>query len=119
MSHFTESQHSTLMHECMEWEMELSGHKEKINMMKEELNSAIASGKRHEDQIKVEHFHNQFHIQLINIHDMEHAIKKHMEEADRHPEFKFKEPHQQLKSEFESLVKQLNDLEKEFKLYLS
>lgn len=119
MSNFTESKHQALMHECMEWEMGLSDHKEKINMMKEELTTASNEKKGNEDQIKIEHFQNQFHIQLINIHDLEHAIKKHMEEADRHPEYRFKEPHEGLKEKFDGLVKDLNNLEKEFKLFLS
>jgi hypothetical protein len=28
--------------------------------------------------LEIEHLHNQFHIQLINIHDLKQAIKKHM-----------------------------------------
>lgn len=119
MSNFTETKHDSLIHECMEWEMGLSEHKEKINMMKEELNAIPVSTKAHEDRVRIEHFQNQFHIQLINIHDMEHAIRKHMNEADQHPEYRFKEPHQELKSNFESIVKQLNELEKEFKLFLA
>lgn len=119
MSHFTETQHQSLMHECMEWEMGLSEYKEKINLMKEELVSLLAARKSHEDQMKIEHFQNQFHIQLINIHDMEHAVKKHMEDADRHSDYRFKEPHHDLKLRFESLVRDLGDLEKEFKLFLT
>jgi hypothetical protein len=101
----------------MEWEMGLSEHKEKVNLMKEELVSLVATRKSHDDLMKIEHFQNQFHIQLINIHDIEHAVKKHMEEADRHSDYRFKEPHQKLKMKFESLVRDLSDLEKEFKLF--
>lgn len=119
MSNFTETKHQSLMHECMEWEIALSEHKEKVDLMKEELSSLVAKKTGHEEQMKMEHFQNQFHIQLINIHDLEHAIKKHMYEADRHPEYKFKDPHLDIKERFESLNKDLNNLEKEFKLFLT
>ncbi len=32
--------------------------------------------------LEIEHLHNQFHIQLINIHDLKHAIKKHKGKID-------------------------------------
>jgi len=32
---------------------------------------------RHDQLQDVEHYENQFHIQLINIHDLKHSIKVH------------------------------------------
>ena len=44
----------------------------------------VAKNLHDQDSLKqVEHFHNQFHIQLINIHDIKHAIRTHEQQVEQ------------------------------------
>jgi glutaredoxin-related protein len=74
---------------------------------------------------QVEHLHNQFHIQLINIHDLKQAIKAH----DRRMHFEkvafngyvnedSMTRHEALVDEFHSLESTLLRLREEFTAYL-
>lgn len=63
--------------ECNTWRESLRSYRETINQCKQNLQQ-IAGRQLSKDQLTdVEHYHNQFHIQLINIHDLKQAIKAH------------------------------------------
>jgi hypothetical protein len=117
MSTFTEVQHQELIHECMEWEMALNAWKDKISDLRNELYVFAAGKVDSEIRIGIEHFHNQLHIQQINIHDLLHELNTHMDEANEHPEFKLREPHNDLKEKFQALLKSLESLESEFSTF--
>jgi hypothetical protein len=117
MSTFTEVQHQELMHECMEYEMGLNEWKEKISELRDELYAFAAGKVNTEIKIGIEHFHNQFHIQQINIHDLIHEINSLINQANEHPEFRFKDQHHEIKTKFDSLIKSLRDIESEFKSF--
>jgi DNA-binding GntR family transcriptional regulator len=66
---------SQLTAECNAWRNSLRQHREEFTQAKAKLQQA-ASRPLSKDQLQeVEHLHNQFHIQLINIHDLKQAIK--------------------------------------------
>src|SRR5687768_206945 len=68
---------SQLTGECNSWREKLRQFREEFSKDKTKLQEA-ASRTLSKDQLQqVEHLHNQFHIQLINIHDLKHAIKSH------------------------------------------
>lgn len=117
MSTFTEVQHQELMHECMEWELGLNAWKEKLNELRDELYAFAAGKVDSETKIGIEHFHNQFHIQQINIHDLIHEISTLIKQANEHPEFRFKDEHHELKNKFNALIKSLQGIEAEFKSF--
>lgn len=51
--------------------------RDELNQSKDRLQQ-IAGHSLSKEQLKdVEHYHNQFHIQLINIHDLKQSIKAH------------------------------------------
>jgi hypothetical protein len=63
--------------ECNTWKEKLRQYREEFTQDKAKLQQA-ASQPLSKDQLQdVEHLHNQFHIQLINIHDLKQAIKAH------------------------------------------
>jgi len=68
--------------ECNTWRMKLRSHRDQLSRLNNSLQDLAA--KQHSRQIlqDVEHFHNQFHIQLINVHDLKHSIKDHEKIAD-------------------------------------
>jgi len=112
---FTTTKHQELMHECMEWDLNLKAMKERINEWRNELYALSPFRQQQEEKMDIEHFHNQFHIQMINLHDLIHEIEQHMSQADEHPENRYKEPHQALKGKYEALVKIIEELEATFK----
>jgi seryl-tRNA synthetase len=68
---------SQLTAECEAWRQTLRQYREEFTQDKTKLQLA-ASHSLSKDQLQeVEHLHNQFHIQLINIHDLKQAIKSH------------------------------------------
>lgn len=110
----TEAQHQALITECNEWYEILATYRNKLNTLKTEL-YYFAPGKTEKNILMgIEHFHNQFHIQLINLHDLKHEIKHHVQEAERHPNFGHRIPHHYLKEKFDILVNDLDELDADF-----
>ncbi|MCR6720659.1 MAG: hypothetical protein NVV59_10270 [Chitinophagaceae bacterium] len=73
---------SQLAAECNSWRDTLRGYREALANDKSKLQDA-ARNPLSKDQLQdVEHLQNQFHIQLINIHDLKHAIKNHQRNMD-------------------------------------
>lgn len=68
---------SQLSAESKEWHQILRNYRDEFQDSKKSL-EAICRKHLSKSQLQdVEHFHNQFHIQLINIHDLKHTIKGH------------------------------------------
>lgn len=114
----TETQHVALVDECKAWYKILSSYREKINNLKTELYFFAPGKTAHETLTGIEHFHNQFHIQLINIHDLKHEIRHHLVEAERHPNFGHRIPHHYLKDKLDILIADLEKLEVEFHQFI-
>jgi hypothetical protein len=110
----TAAQQKPLIEECSQWLDTLVSNREKINKLKNEL-YYFAPGKTDTDElIGIEHFHSQFHIQLINIHDLKHEIRLHIKEAERYPNIGRRIPHHIIKDKLDLLLSVLDKLEKEF-----
>ena len=122
----TEAQQKPLIEECNKWYDTLASYREKINKLKNEL-YYFAPGKTDtEVLLGIEHFHSQFHIQLINIHDLKQAIKAH----DRKINFEkvafngsanedSYTRHESLAEELQSLEQTLQGLRQEFNDFLN
>ena len=112
----TETAVNNLVEESNIWYETLVSYRERINNLKDEL-YYFAPGKDDvETRKNVDHFHNQFHIQLVNIHDIKHDIKRHLLELDKGTE-QAEEHHAQLQEKVNFIVAYLNDLEEEFKSF--
>ena len=68
---------SQLTGECNSWRENLRQYRDEFSKDKIKLQDAVSNTLSKEQLQDVEHLHNQFHIQLINIHDLKHAIKSH------------------------------------------
>ena len=68
---------SQLSKECNNWRDALRLQREKITEYKKELGQLAMNETNAELMAEIGHLDNQFHIQLINIHDLRQAIKKH------------------------------------------
>jgi hypothetical protein len=63
--------------ECNAWREKLRNYREEFTQAKAKLQQAASQPLSKVQLQDVEHLHNQFHIQLINIHDLKQAIKLH------------------------------------------
>lgn len=68
---------SQLSGECNAWRETLRNYREEFNSNEAKLRQVAGQPLSKEQLQDVEHLHNQFHIQLINIHDLKQAIKTH------------------------------------------
>lgn len=117
---------SQLTAECNAWRDALRRHRDELIREKDELQQ-ICSRQLSRDQLQeVEHLHNQFHIQLINIHDLRHAIKAHARMIDYemnvyngHLREETVATHEMLFDQHQSLDVTLQDLRAEFNRFLS
>ena len=115
---------SQLISECESWRQTLRQYRDEFTQDKIKLQQA-ASHTLSKDQLQdVEHLHNQFHIQLINIHDLKQAIKTH----DRKIGYEQRElnglneetmaDHETLFNQYQSLEHTLQDVRDEFNSFL-
>ncbi len=68
---------SQLSGECNTWREQLRQFREEFNRDEAKLRQVAGKPLSKEQLHDVEHLHNQFHIQLINIHDLKQSIKNH------------------------------------------
>jgi len=65
--------------ECNLWLDTLRSFRNKFNHHKISLQEIASYQTERDVLLEIEHLHNQFHIQLINIHDLKQAVKKHLQ----------------------------------------
>ncbi len=65
--------------ECTLWRDTLRSFRNKFLHHKAVLPQIATDQTLHDVLLEIEHLDNQLHIQLINIHDLKQAIKKHMQ----------------------------------------
>lgn len=112
--------------ECNVWREKLRHYRDEFSQDETKLRQ-VAGQDLTKDQLQdVEHLHNQFHIQLINIHDLKQAIKAH----DRKLSFEVSgnngqlnedtvADHESLLEQYQSLGQTLGDLREEFNKFLN
>jgi hypothetical protein len=116
---------SQLTGECSTWRDSLRKLRDEFSQNKTKLQQA-ASPTLSKDRLKdVEHLHNQFHIQLINIHDLKQSIKSH----ERTLGFELASgsqvseatltTHEDLFDQYQSLSNTLSELREEFEGFLN
>ncbi len=112
---------SQLSGECNTWRDSLRACREDLNQLKKQLQQTAAQNLSKDQLHDVEHYHNQFHIQLINVHDLKQSIKSH----DRRVQFETSAnsgqlaedtiaEHERLFEEFQSLDSTIKNLREEF-----
>jgi len=112
---------SQLSGECNTWRDSLRCCRDDLNQLKKQLQQTAAQNLTRDQLHDVEHYHNQFHIQLINVHDLKQSIKSH----DRRVQFETSAnsgqlaedtiaEHERLFEEFQSLDSTIKNLREEF-----
>ncbi|MBI5370561.1 MAG: hypothetical protein HZA79_00905 [Sphingobacteriales bacterium] len=116
---------SQLSAECNAWREQLRIYRDEFTKDENRIRQ-VAGRPLSKDQLQeVEHLHNQFHIQLINIHDLKQAIKTYDRKlaigASEHngaPDV-INSTYESLQEQFRSLEQTLQDLRNEFNGFLS
>lgn len=110
-----------LNRECSSWREHLRSYRNEMGQLRDQL-QLMASGQNDKDVLtEVEHYHNQFYIQQINIHDLKQAIKTH----DRRLQMEYAastgqlseetlHEHEELNSQYEILEHTLSELRNDF-----
>jgi chromosome segregation ATPase len=117
---------SQLSGECNTWRESLRSYRDEINQLKHRLQQAASQTLSKEQLQDVEHYHNQFHIQLINVHDLKQSIKAH----DRRVNFEMSAhngqisedslaEHEHLLEEYQILDNTLQNLREEFSSFIN
>lgn len=115
----TETQHQQLLDEAKKWLENLVTYVENINESKSKFYKWAAGKSDHDVLVQIEHYHNQFHIQLINLHDLKHAIRHYMQEIKHQPENDHNEQHEQLLEQYNFLTRDLDQLKADFKAFIA
>jgi len=115
---------SQLTAECKDWLQILRNYRDEFQTSKKALQETCRKSLSKSQLLDVEHFDNQFHIQLINIHDLKHSIKTHEkriehESASGDVAEENYTLHEELLNEFLSLESTLQELRNEFKTFIS
>jgi hypothetical protein len=111
---------SQLVGECTTWVNTLRTKRSEFNLLKEKLQQLSTNLQDKETLRDLEHLQNQFYIQLINIHDLKHAIKEHERIAHWEKEKKGQvtdatiSAHEDHLYQYEQLMGTLDHVEEEF-----
>ena len=117
---------SQLSRECNQWRERLHSYRDEFNQLKSKLQQAVNKSLSKDQLTDLEHYQNQLHIQLINIHDLKQAVKAH----DRKVNFEVATnggqatdevyaDHENLYEEYQSLEQTLNDLRNDLNRFVS
>lgn len=115
-----------LNRECSSWREQLRSYRNEMGQLRDQLQLMASKQKDKEVLTEVEHYHNQFYIQQINIHDLKQAIKNHdrklqseLTAADGHFSEETLHEHEDLHSQFESLISTLTELKNDFNNFIT
>ncbi|MBA2562050.1 MAG: hypothetical protein H0V14_03915 [Chitinophagaceae bacterium] len=108
-----------LVDEAMEWISHLRTYIDSINELKNKLYKWVAYKSDRDVLVQIERYHNQFHIQLINLHDLKHSIRLYMNECKLNPNADHAAKHQELEDQYNFLIKNLDHLKNDFTAFIS
>ena len=116
---------SQLSRECNIWRDALRAFRDEFTDCKQKLQQLASHSLSKDELTEVEHYHNQFHIQLINIHDLKQSIKNHERKVNFETEThggqlndETLNDHENLYDQYKSLEHRLLDLREEFRGFL-
>jgi len=117
---------SQLSRECNQWRERLHSYRDEFNQLKSKLQHAVNKSLSKDQLTDLEHYQNQLHIQLINIHDLKQAVKTHDRKVNYEVAINSGQAtddvyadHENLYEEYQSLEQTLNDLRKDLNGFVS
>ncbi len=109
-----------------EWLKTIDFYKNEFDILEQRLQEVVKKNNGHETMAQAEHFQNQFIVQRDNIDELKHSIHEHTdkvaEDIKEHAgkiETSLVGEHDKVGEQLISLEKTINDLRKEFNLFLA
>ena len=111
-----------LNRECSSWREHLRSYRNEMGQLRDHL-QVMANGQNDKEVLtEVEHYHNQFYIQQINIHDLKQSIKTHDRKlqlenslSENHLSTDIFSEHEQLHQQYNALEHTINELKLDFR----
>ena len=110
-----------LSQECNAWRETLRSFRDEFGQLKNRLQELAGRQTNRDVLLEIEHLDNQFHIQLINIHDLKRAIKNHhrklnseMAETSGQLTDETTTDHENLYNDYQRLENTLQEVKQEF-----
>ncbi len=100
-----------LNRECNSWRENLRSYRNELGQLRDQLTEMARNQNDKEVLTEVEHYHNQFYIQQINIHDLKQSIKLHDRKLQLEAGLNENHLSNEIFSEHELLHQQYTDLE--------
>lgn len=116
---------SQLTGECSTWRNTLRDQRSQFGSLKSKLQQLSTNLQDKQSLQGLEHLQNQFYIQLINIHDLKHAIREHEQiatwELDRNGQVSDAtwSAHEELHDQYQHLQTTLQYVQQEFKHFVA
>lgn len=112
-----------LTEECRQWRFTLRHLRDQFTHHTHKLEKQVLEKNRRLAMWEVEHLYNQFYIQLINIHDLKKAIKRHADNISKQSmQGVLRDDtvalHCFLNNDFDMLRQRLKSISDEFKMFL-
>lgn len=112
--------------ECNAWRDTLRSYRDEFTHLRNRLLTIAGKQSQKDVLLEIDHFDNQFHIQLINIHDLKHGVKTHerkvgLEKAvnDGQVSDETLAEHEQFFERYQSLENTLHELKEEFTSFVN
>ncbi len=117
---------SQLSQECNQWIEQLHSYRDELNQLNQQLQNTATRPLSKEDLTELEHFQNQFQIQLINVHD----VKLEAKQLNRKVQYQLSNSNMDVSEEtyhdyekvaddYETLEHTISDLRNEFKRFVT
>src|SRR6476660_4488734 len=111
---------SQLAAECTDWRQILRSYRDEFHSCEKALLDMCKRSLSKDHFTQVEHFQNQFDIQLRNIHDLKLTIKSHEKKVQQTDnDESLYAAHESLLNEFLSLESTLQELRDEFRNFIN
>jgi len=111
---------SQLAAECTDWRQILRNYRDEVHNCEKALTETCKQSLTKDHLTQVEHFQNQFDIQLRNIHDLKQTIKSHERKVQQEASGDgIYAEHEHLLNEFLSLESTLQELRDEFRNFVN
>ena len=114
-----------LSRECDAWRETLRSNKASVSELDTRLQDMAGKQSTEEVLIEIDHYHNQFYIQKLNIHDLKHAIRSHQQQIDAEMKLHHGQvnddtinDHERLYDNFQQLEHTLKDLKDDFAVFI-
>ena len=117
---------SQLSQECNQWIEQLHSYRDELNQLNQQLQNTASRPLSKDDLTELEHFQNQFQIQLINVHD----VKLEAKQLNRKVQYQLSNSNMDISEEtyhdyekvaddYETLEHTIADLRNEFKRFVT